>query len=153
MVRERHLVSEAYDSRLVKSLPDGENPLARVNRLCFLLRLFLDGHTHGLRPREPARLARPLLRDDEPARQQDGEGGNGPGPGNGLPEYAEVSGFLQGESQLRGLRRLKDTNTVQEGIVKTNCRKRAFVRQILKFSDETVLLPIRELRSENRWLI
>ena len=45
VVRERHLVSEAYDSRLVKSLPDGENPLARVNRLCFLLRLFLDGHT------------------------------------------------------------------------------------------------------------
>jgi hypothetical protein len=30
VVRERHLVSEAYDSRLVKSLPDGENPLARV---------------------------------------------------------------------------------------------------------------------------
>ena len=45
VVRERHLVSEAYDSRLVKSLSDGENPLARVNRLCFLLRLFLDGHT------------------------------------------------------------------------------------------------------------
>lgn len=45
VVRERCLVSEAYDSRLVKRLPDDENPLARVNRLCFLLRLFLDGHT------------------------------------------------------------------------------------------------------------
>jgi hypothetical protein len=45
VVRERHLVSEVYDSRLVKRLPDQENPLGKVNRLCFLLRLFLDGHT------------------------------------------------------------------------------------------------------------
>jgi hypothetical protein len=45
VARERHLASEAYDSRLVKSLPDGEDPLARVNRPCFPLRLFLDGHT------------------------------------------------------------------------------------------------------------
>lgn len=44
-MRERHLAGEAYDSRLVKSLPDGESPLARVNRLCFLPGLFLDGHT------------------------------------------------------------------------------------------------------------
>lgn len=45
VVRERHLVSEAYDSRAIKRLPDEENPLAQVNRLCYLLRLFLDGHT------------------------------------------------------------------------------------------------------------
>lgn len=44
-MRERHLVSESYDSRLVKRLTDDENPLARVNRICFLPRLFLDGHT------------------------------------------------------------------------------------------------------------
>jgi hypothetical protein len=38
----RHLVSEAYDLRLVKGLPDREGPFARVNRLCFLLRLSLN---------------------------------------------------------------------------------------------------------------
>jgi hypothetical protein len=45
VVRELGLVSEAYDSREIKRLPDEENPLWKVNRLCFLLRLFLDGHT------------------------------------------------------------------------------------------------------------
>lgn len=45
VVRELSLVSEAYDSRVIKRLPDDENPLSQVNRLCFLLRLFLDGHT------------------------------------------------------------------------------------------------------------
>ena len=45
VVRERRLVSEAYDSREIKKLDDDENPLWKVNRLCFLLRLFLDGHS------------------------------------------------------------------------------------------------------------
>ena len=45
VVRELGLVSEAHDSREVKRLPDDENPLWKVNRLCFLLRLFLDGHS------------------------------------------------------------------------------------------------------------
>lgn len=45
VVRELGLVSETYDSREIKRLPDEENPLWKVNRLCFLLRLFLDGHT------------------------------------------------------------------------------------------------------------
>ena len=45
VVRELGLVSEAYDSRVIKRLDDGENPLWKVNRLCFLLRLFLDGHS------------------------------------------------------------------------------------------------------------
>lgn len=45
VVAERGLVSEAYDSRVIKRLPDRENPLWKVNRLCFLLRLFLDGHS------------------------------------------------------------------------------------------------------------
>ncbi|MBO7673740.1 MAG: hypothetical protein J6S63_01870, partial [Atopobiaceae bacterium] len=45
VVRELGLVSEAHDSREIKRLPDKENPLWKVNRLCFLLRLFLDGHT------------------------------------------------------------------------------------------------------------
>ena len=45
VVRELGLVSETYDSREIERLPDEENPLWKVNRLCFLLRLFLDGHT------------------------------------------------------------------------------------------------------------
>ena len=45
VVRERALVSEAHDSRVVKMLPDDENPLWKVNRLCLLLRFFLDGHS------------------------------------------------------------------------------------------------------------
>ena len=45
VVRELGLESEAYDSRVIKRLPDKENPLSQVNRLCFLLRTFLDGHT------------------------------------------------------------------------------------------------------------
>lgn len=45
VVRELGLESEAHDSRAIKKLPDDENPLWKVNRLCFLLRLFLDGHS------------------------------------------------------------------------------------------------------------
>lgn len=45
VVRELGLASEAHDSRVIKRLPDDENPLWKVNRLCFLLRLFLDGHS------------------------------------------------------------------------------------------------------------
>lgn len=35
-MRELGLVSEAHDSREIKRLPDSENPLWKVNRLCFL---------------------------------------------------------------------------------------------------------------------
>ncbi len=41
---EPGLADERYDSREIKRLPDRENPLRDVNRLCFLLRLFLDSH-------------------------------------------------------------------------------------------------------------
>ncbi len=44
VVRERKLTSEAYDSRLISKLPDKENPRRRVNRLCFLVKVFLDRH-------------------------------------------------------------------------------------------------------------
>ena len=37
--------AERHNSKLIKRLPDPENPLAAVNRLCYLLRLFLDSHT------------------------------------------------------------------------------------------------------------
>lgn len=45
MVRRLGLASERYDSREMRGLPDRDNPLREVNRLCFLLRLFLDAHS------------------------------------------------------------------------------------------------------------
>lgn len=39
------LESLTYDSRLLKGLPDKDNPLRDVNRLCFLLRTFLNRHS------------------------------------------------------------------------------------------------------------
>lgn len=45
LVRELGLRSERSNSKLIKRLPDSENPLAAVNRLCCLLRLFLDSHS------------------------------------------------------------------------------------------------------------
>lgn len=45
LVRELGLVDERYDAKEIKKLPDKENPLREVNRLCFLLKLFLDAHS------------------------------------------------------------------------------------------------------------
>ncbi|WP_288219369.1 hypothetical protein [uncultured Adlercreutzia sp.] len=45
LVRELGLRSERHNAKLLRGVPDSENPLAAVNRLCFLLRLFLDSHT------------------------------------------------------------------------------------------------------------
>lgn len=39
------LVSECHNSRLLKGLPDKENPLRGVNELCYLLELFLNSHS------------------------------------------------------------------------------------------------------------
>jgi transposase-like protein len=45
LVRKLGLVSIAYDSKEICKLPDSKNPLREVNRLCFLLKLFLDSHS------------------------------------------------------------------------------------------------------------
>lgn len=45
LVSELSLTDEAHNSKLIKSLPDKENPLADVNELCFLLELFLNSHS------------------------------------------------------------------------------------------------------------
>ena len=45
LVRELALTSEAHDSRLIRKLPDKDNPLRDVNELCFLLELFLNSHS------------------------------------------------------------------------------------------------------------
>jgi len=45
LVRELGLVSETYNSKEICRLPDRENPLHGVNRLCFLLELFLNSHS------------------------------------------------------------------------------------------------------------
>lgn len=45
LVRELGLKSVAYDSKAICRLPDDENPLREVNRLCFLLKALLDSHS------------------------------------------------------------------------------------------------------------
>lgn len=45
LVRERGLDSESYNSREICGLPDRDNPLGRVNRLCFLVKEFLGRHS------------------------------------------------------------------------------------------------------------
>lgn len=44
LVSRLGLESVIHSSRLLKVVPDGENPLRDVNRLCFLLGLFLKSH-------------------------------------------------------------------------------------------------------------
>jgi transposase-like protein len=45
LVKRLKLVSKAYNSKEICKLPDVENPLGDVNRLCFLLKLFLNSHS------------------------------------------------------------------------------------------------------------
>lgn len=45
LVRELELTESVYDSKEVCRLPDKDNPLARVNRLCHLLKHFLKAHS------------------------------------------------------------------------------------------------------------
>lgn len=45
LVDKLGLHSTAHDSREISKLPDKENPLREVNRLCFLLELFLNSHS------------------------------------------------------------------------------------------------------------
>ena len=45
LVRELGLVDERYNAKEIRGLPDKDNPLREVNRLCFLLKLFLNSHS------------------------------------------------------------------------------------------------------------
>ena len=45
LVERLDLVSERHNAKLIKALPDKENPLGKVNRLCYLLELFLNSHS------------------------------------------------------------------------------------------------------------
>jgi hypothetical protein len=45
LVDELNLESEAYNSKLLIRLDDDINPLRNINRLCFLLKLFLNSHS------------------------------------------------------------------------------------------------------------
>ena len=45
LVERLGLRSTAYNSKEVSKLPDKDNPLRDVNRLCFLLELFLNSHS------------------------------------------------------------------------------------------------------------
>ena len=45
LVDKLGLDSTVHNSKLIRLLPDKENPLREVNRLCFLLELFLNSHS------------------------------------------------------------------------------------------------------------
>jgi transposase-like protein len=45
LVQELELKEEVHNSKLISRLDDSENPLREVNRLCFLLKRFLDSHS------------------------------------------------------------------------------------------------------------
>lgn len=45
LVRELGPVDERYDAKEIKKLPDKENPLREVNRLCSPLKLFPNSHS------------------------------------------------------------------------------------------------------------
>ena len=45
LVSKLELDSRVHNSKLIKLLPDKENPLREVNRLCYLLELFLNSHS------------------------------------------------------------------------------------------------------------
>lgn len=45
LVSELNLVSEAYDSKEIRRLPDSKNPLNRVNQMCRLVQMFLPSHS------------------------------------------------------------------------------------------------------------
>ena len=49
LVESLELTEEAYDSRLLKGIPDRDNPLDRVNDLCDLLKRFLSAHSGFMR--------------------------------------------------------------------------------------------------------
>jgi hypothetical protein len=45
LVRELGLSDVAYNAKEISKLPDADNPLREVNRLCYLLKRFLDSHS------------------------------------------------------------------------------------------------------------
>lgn len=45
LVDKLELASERHNSKLIKALPDKDNPLRDVNELCYLLELFLNSHS------------------------------------------------------------------------------------------------------------
>lgn len=49
LVTNLNLCSKQYDARLLKGVPDSQNPLDRVNKLCYLLQAFLKSHTGFIR--------------------------------------------------------------------------------------------------------
>lgn len=45
LVRKLGLTESVYNSKEVSKLPDAQNPLAQVNRACFMVKHFLDSHS------------------------------------------------------------------------------------------------------------
>ena len=90
----------------------------------------LPRRSHGLRPCQPLRVARPLLGDGGPVRERAGEGRAGARSGNGLPEDASMQGLLPANAKLRRAADPQGPNALQEGIFghmssSQVCRKRS----------------------------
>jgi hypothetical protein len=45
LVEKLELKEEVYNSKLISKLDDADNPLVKVNRLCYLVKRFLDSHS------------------------------------------------------------------------------------------------------------
>ena len=95
LVRKLGLVGEAHDSRLLRGLPDRENPLRDVNRLHFLVKEFLGRH-RGFDRGGPGWVAEPLQRGRQPAGRRDGQSGARARPDDALAKNAQVQGVLWG---------------------------------------------------------
>ena len=117
LVREPGLTGEARDPRRTRTLPDKEDPPRGASEPCYLPGLFPSSHSGFDRARSGG-VSRPVPRDDEPSRREDGEGCPRARPRNVLRTCAEVPRVLPKEDQLKGNSVLLGTHNQQRRILK-----------------------------------
>ena len=117
LVREPGLTEEAHDPRRTRTLPDKEDPPHGASELCYLPGLFPSSHPGFDRARSGG-VSRPVPRDDEPSRREDGESCLRARPRNAFPIYVEIPRVLPKEDQLKGNSVLLGTHNQQRRIFK-----------------------------------
>jgi len=115
LVREPGLTEEAHDPRRTRTLPDKEDPPHGASELCYLPGLFPSSHPGFDRARSGG-VSRPVPRDDEPSRREDGESCLRARPRNAFPIYVEIPRVLPKEDQLKGNSVLLGTHNQQRRI-------------------------------------
>ncbi|MCL2631755.1 MAG: hypothetical protein FWD45_01500 [Coriobacteriia bacterium] len=75
LAEELELTEEVYNSKYISKLDDADNPLKEINRICFLLKRFLDSHSGFNRGDLDGYHNIFSVCHDESARRKDGEGG------------------------------------------------------------------------------